>query len=137
MVRIFLDANILFTSAHNPGGKSALLVELSKENLFELVTCSFAIEEAEKNLLKKYPEKMKNLEMDLKLIKTVPTSIGASCPIPLPLKDIPIFLSALNARSSYLLTGDIKDFGPFMNRPSITHGMIIQTVSEFLRTFKP
>jgi hypothetical protein len=32
-----------------------------------------------------------------------------------------------------LLTGDLKDFGPFMNEPGQTKGIVIQTVAEFLR----
>ena len=29
-MRIFLDANILFTAAHNPNGKAALVIELGR-----------------------------------------------------------------------------------------------------------
>jgi hypothetical protein len=32
-----------------------------------------------------------------------------------------------------LLTGDLKDFGPFMNELGQTKGIVIQTVAEFLR----
>jgi hypothetical protein len=50
----------------------------------------------------------------------------------LPKKDDPIFLSALGARCTHLLTGDLKDFGRFMNAPEDTSGILIQTVAGFL-----
>jgi predicted nucleic acid-binding protein len=40
MMRIFLDANVLFTAAHNPNGKAALLVEHASTAGFMLYTIS-------------------------------------------------------------------------------------------------
>ena len=37
-MRLFLDANILFTAAHNPKGKAALVIELGQAGLWQLVT---------------------------------------------------------------------------------------------------
>jgi hypothetical protein len=53
-------------------------------------------------------------------------------PILLPQKDHPIFNAAIQCKATHLLTGDVKDFGPFMNHPQSTSGIIIQTVSGFL-----
>ena len=36
--------------------------------------------------------------------------------------------------ATHLLTGDLKEFGPFMNRPEETFGILIQTVANFLRS---
>jgi hypothetical protein len=36
--RLFLDANVLFTAAHNPNGKAAFLISLGRAGLFQLVT---------------------------------------------------------------------------------------------------
>ena len=47
-------------------------------------------------------------------------------------KDRPIFQAALACRATHLLTGDLKHFGRFMNRPETTLGVRIQTVAEFL-----
>lgn len=57
------------------------------------------------------------------------------CAVELPAKDRPIVLSAIGADCSHLLTGDLKDFGRFMNQPDKTGGVVIQTVSEFLDAF--
>lgn len=40
--------------------------------------------------------------------------------------------AAIRAQASHLLTGDIKDFGRFMNKPKKTAGILIQTIAEFL-----
>ena len=47
-------------------------------------------------------------------------------------EDRPIFQAALVCRATHLLTGDLKDFGRFMNRPEATLGVRIQTVAQFL-----
>jgi len=62
----------------------------------------------------------------------VPSRSGRNCPVILPEKDRPILEAAIQCKASHLLTGDIKDFGPMMNKPSLTGGVVIQTVSEFL-----
>ncbi|MGH9334187.1 MAG: hypothetical protein ACRD21_10610 [Vicinamibacteria bacterium] len=50
----------------------------------------------------------------------------------MPEKDRPIFLFAAGAGCTHLLTGDRKDFGRFMNEPTKTAGIVIQTVADFL-----
>ena len=68
----------------------------------------------------------------MEVVGVVPTVLDETCPIDLPEKDEPIFLSAVGARCTHLLTGDLKDFGRFMNAPERTFGVLIQTVAEFL-----
>lgn len=52
-MRVFLDANVLFTAAHNPGGKAAFVITLGSEGLFLLSTSAYAREEARRNLERK------------------------------------------------------------------------------------
>ncbi len=52
----------------------------------------------------------------------------------LPVKDRPVFESALRVNAAHLLTGDLKDFGAFMNKRSKTGGILIQTVGDFLKS---
>lgn len=47
-------------------------------------------------------------------------------------KDQPIFLAGRAAKATHLLTGDLKHFGPAMNKPHLSDGIVIQTVAEFL-----
>jgi len=132
LIRLFLDANVLFTAAHNLSGKASLIIELASHGYWEVVTCPYAIEEARRNLDLKFPDFLQRFDSLMATVKTVPARTGETCPVLLPKKDRPIFESALRCNATHLLTGDVKDFGPFMNKPNLTFGMIIQTVSEFL-----
>ena len=132
MIRLFLDANVLFTAVHNPSGKAALIIDLGSQKYWEVVSCSFAIDEARRNIIIKFPGCLDRLDSLLTTVKIVPSGSGRMCPIPLSQKDRPILEAAIRCKATHLLTGDIKDFGPFMNNPDLTAGVIIQTVSEFL-----
>ena len=132
MIRLFLDANVLFTAAHNPSGKASLIIELASAGYWEVVTSSYAMEEARRNINIKFPDSLKRFESLIASVRKVPAKTGESCPVALPEKDRPIFEAAIRCNATHLLTGDVKDFGPFMNKPNQTSGIIIQTVSEFL-----
>ncbi|MFW6179590.1 MAG: PIN domain-containing protein [Desulfohalobiaceae bacterium] len=133
MKRIFLDANVIFTAAHNPEGKAALLFELGRKGHWELVTSNLAWEEAHRNLVLKFPEcvsRLKELDQEMQIV----TNPGqASCPLELPAKDQPILQAALQARATHLLTGDKVHFGQYMNKPSETLDTVIQTVGDFFK----
>ena len=131
-MRLFFDANTLFTAAHNPKGKAALIVDLGAEGYWELYTSAYAIEEARRNLEAKFPAALSEFTKLLTLFQTGPESRTHPCLAGLPDKDCPIYLAAQGCRATHLLTGDIRDFGPFMNQPSITDGLVIQTVAQFL-----
>jgi hypothetical protein len=131
-VKLFLDANVLFTAAHNPRGKAAFVIELAREGFWEVATSDFAMEEARRNLEAKFPEAIDTLDDLVGHMVLVAAALDKPCPIDLPEKDRPIFLSAAGARCTHLLTGDRKDFGRFMNEPKKTAGIVIQTVADFL-----
>lgn len=115
-------------------GKSAFVIGKVREGFWKVVTCSLAVDEARRNLEAKYPSALASLEVLLREVGRVPTIMGPHCPIDLPPKDVPIFLSAWRSRSTHLLTGDLRDFGLFMNQPKKTRGVVIQTVAEFLES---
>ena len=62
MKRVFLDANVLFTAAHNPAGKAALLFELADLGCWSLISSRLACEEARRNVLIKFPASLVRLE---------------------------------------------------------------------------
>jgi predicted nucleic acid-binding protein len=132
LIRLFLDANVLFTAAHNPSGKAALIVEVGSRGQWEIMTSSHAIEEARRNVATKFPECLERLDSLIKVIAKVSSKSGQTFPISLPRKDRPILDAAIQCKATHLLAGDIKDFGPFMNHRRLTSGTIIQTVSDFL-----
>lgn len=132
MSKVFLDANVLFTAAHNPRGKAAFLIGLPKKGHLRIVTSTFAVEEAQRNIELKYPDRLSALKSLLREIDVIPSGDGALCAIALPEKDKPIFESACRCKATHLLTGDLKDFGRYMNRPNDSEGVLIQTVGEFI-----
>ena len=132
-MRIFLDANVLFTAAHNPDGKAALIIELGSSGSWSLFSGSYALEEARRNLERKfpsYPDRLSNLQQPIRIIEHNPKMAFTDG---LVVKDQPIFQAALACQATHLLTGDLKDFSPFIDQPDATYGVCIQTVSEFLR----
>lgn len=62
----------------------------------------------------------------------IPVSGQDRCALALPEKDQPLFNAAQQSCATHLLTGDIRHFGPFMNDPGRTCGIVIQRVAEFL-----
>jgi predicted nucleic acid-binding protein len=132
MTRVFLDANVLFTAAHNPRGKAAFVIELAAAGHLSLFTSAAAREEAERNLAAKHPESLPRLTALLAQISLTAPAPAAKFPDGLAAKDIPIFQAAVMCGATHLLTGDLQHFGPFMNQPHRTHSVIVQTVAEFL-----
>lgn len=80
MNRLFLDANVLFTAAHNPAGKASLVFELAAMGHWAIVTSDQAVEEARHNLRLKYPACLPRLEMLLKSVLVVSAAVGQICP---------------------------------------------------------
>ena len=132
MDRLFLDANVLFTAAHNPQGKAAFLFGELPPAPWELLSSAFAVEEARRNLIAKYPHCLPAFEELIQALVMVPQPAPRGLALDLPEKDAPIFLAAHAGKATHLLTGDLKHFGPYMNDPLRTEGIVIQTVGEYL-----
>jgi len=130
--RLFLDANVLFTAAHNPEGKAAHLFDALKLKRWVLLSSAYAIGEARRNIEAKYPQRAAQLEALVGQLVEVGQPAPARTSLDLAEKDQPIYLTAQSARATHLLTGDMRHFGPHMNRPLDTGGIVIQTVAEFL-----
>lgn len=135
---LFLDANVLFTAAHNPGGRAAFLFEMASrpDAPWQLLSSAYAVEEARRNLSVKSPHGLSAFDGLCTVLKMAPQPSVSSMPLALPDKDQPIWSAALAARATHLLTGDIKDFGPHMNRPAATAGVTIQTVGDYLAALR-
>jgi hypothetical protein len=82
MRRLFFDANVLFTAAHNPMGKAAFVIELAGRGHWDILTSSFAVEEARRNLARKYPDCLASFERiiaDVAVIATCRAPASARC----------------------------------------------------------
>jgi len=49
-MRLFPDANVLFTAAHDPRGKAALVIVVETGGCWTLLSSELAFEEARRNL---------------------------------------------------------------------------------------
>ena len=112
-MRIFLDANILFSAAQ-PHSRMRAFLELLFDQA-ECLTNAYAAEEARRNLELKFPEGLKALERLTGQCEMV-SQLVADLDVELPLKDIPILGGAIAGHATHLLTGDEKDFGKFWGK---------------------
>lgn len=128
MVRVFLDANVLFSAAWRPDAGLARLWELPR---MTLVTSDYALEEARRNLPQ--PAQRQALER-LALRTEVVRGTFDRVPLPdgvtLPPDDEPILRAAIAARCSHLLTGNLRDFGPYLG--TRVGGVVVERPATFL-----
>jgi predicted nucleic acid-binding protein len=132
VTRVFLDANILFSAARFEGSRFTAFILESRQLSLRCFYSAQVLEETVRNLKKKHPPGLKSLGALLACMEMVPALPARSCPIALPAKDQHVFLAALACKADVLITGDIKDFGPFMNKPKQSAGVLIQTFAQFI-----
>lgn len=112
-MRIFLDANILFSAARADGAVRRLLA-LAEAAGHELWADAYVFEEARRNLAAKSPTGLTVLHAMSTRIKI--GGLMASGTLPpeaqmLPEKDRPVLASAIHHRCDFLVTGDRTHFG--------------------------
>ncbi len=61
-MRLFLDANILFSAAHRESGSMRLFFVLADAGWCELLASPYAIEEARRNIVRRYAGRAADLE---------------------------------------------------------------------------
>ena len=107
-MRVFLDANILF-SGSLPKSLLAGFLDNLKDHA-ELLTNAYAMSEAERNLEAKMPGSLPRLRKFANSLTLVPIQLFDT-EVPLAGKDQPILCGAIAGEADFLLTGDKKDFG--------------------------
>jgi len=128
MDRLFLDANVLFSTAFKADARVSRLWALN-----DVVLCSsrYALEEARINLDGEAERaRLRRLSESIQLFDA--PQGGHPRGVTLPEKDVPILLAAIQARASHLLTGDIRHFGSYLGRKIA--GIAILLPGEHLRT---
>ncbi len=126
-MRIFLDANILFSAAKSDGAVRRLLL-LLRDAGHECCVDSYVVAEARRNLLVKAPDGTIVLDSLLTRLHVAP--LRAASPklsegLPLPDKDKPVLAAAILHRCAILVTGDRTHFGPLYGKT--IHGVKICT----------
>ncbi|MGE0144228.1 MAG: DNA-binding protein [Planctomycetota bacterium] len=107
-MRVFLDANVLF-SASNPGRNIARLVDwLFAEAT--AVTSDLARGEAHRNLAMKRAERLPAFDLLMQKVEVV-SSTRFTLSVSLDKKDRPLLCAAIRAGCTHFATGDRRDFG--------------------------
>jgi predicted nucleic acid-binding protein len=128
VVRVFLDANVLFSAAYRP---DAGIRRLWRIATVHLVTSDYAAEEARRNL--DTAEQRADLEALLAVLEIAGSPPDRHIPSApkLPDKDRPILIAAIEARATHLLSGDVEHFGPYFG--CTVEGVLILPPADFLR----
>jgi uncharacterized protein len=112
-MRIFLDANILFSAAQLGSPMRQMVERMSQSET--LATSDYAWTEAERNVAAKRREWAAGLRQLYSGLAVV--SALADCGVvTLDVADRPILGAAIAARCARLLTGDQRHFGPLMGK---------------------
>jgi len=118
-MRVFLDANILFSAAKSDGAIRRL-IGLLITSKHECWADAFVITEAERNLAAKFPSALPSLS---DLLDKIHVGIRQNMNPPpeaarriLPEKDQPVLSAAIALKCDALLTGDKTHFGPIYGK---------------------
>ena len=145
MLRVMVDADVLFAGAASSSGQSAsgvtgpptVLLRLSELTVLEGVASVQAVTEAERNLAAKVPAAVEALgELVDACVRVVPdpkpgevqAMDGRAHP-----KDLPILVAAVRERCPVLVTFNEKDFRP--GHPDVevvTPGVLVQRVRRLV-----
>jgi predicted nucleic acid-binding protein len=112
-MRVFLDANILFSAAKSDGAIRELLNLLSGAR-HECWVDDYVVFEARRNLAVKYPASLSDLDALLKRLHVTPAQVpGPDQKLVnwLPEKDRPVLAAAMRLHCDVLVTGDQRHFG--------------------------
>lgn len=109
-MRVFLDAGILFSASRSDSLMGRFIARLAQTA--SLHASPYAVEEALRNLRRKFPEQEAGLRTLLAGVRMV-DSFVALPEVTIRDKDRPIIEGAVAAQCTHLLTSDRRDFGIF------------------------
>ena len=134
-MRIFLDANILFSAAKSDGAVRRLLVFL-QEGRHECWIDGYVLDEARRNLEIKAPAGLPVLAALLSRLHLAPFYVADSAlaaSLPLVEKDRPVLMAAIHSRCEVLVTGDQTHFGKLYGKT--LHGITVHSPRSVAETF--
>lgn len=127
MIRVFLDANILFSAAWS---EESGIGKLWERQGIQLVTSPYALMEAVRNIQLKKPAAAPRLSALAGKVEVSSLTALLNSGHGLPEKDLPILEAAIGSGCTTLLTGDVTHFGHLIGTE--VEGTRILTVSMFL-----
>lgn len=114
-MRVFLDANVLFSATFSDGAIHRLLTDLQRNDI-TCVVDSHVTNEARRNLVVHRPDRQHRLDGILSTCERNEMSFSMDLNVVLPEKDRPVLSAAIGYRCSYLITGDKTHFGALFGR---------------------
>lgn len=117
MLRLFLDANVLFLAGYSRTSPVHDLIELARAGRCELVASGYTFEEARRNLAVKGPNgAVEALNATLADVTTVAEARSAASNLAADAElsdpaDVPVLAAAIQCRADVLVTGDRRAFG--------------------------
>lgn len=114
MIKVFLDANVLFAAAHSQKGGSFELINLARENKIKVSTSRLAVKEAERNLREKATDESIDRfytsfnEINIELVQVDRIQAKERFTTLVGEKDATILAAALKSHSKFLITLDKK-----------------------------
>ena len=133
-MKLFLDANVIFTAVYSAQGLSRGLFGLAAAGKCPLCTSAFAHEEAIRNIQKKAPEKLADLTVLMKQVSILPEPhpkwVAWAAGLPLAPKDRPVLAAAVQGKGDIFVTGDRRDFGHLFGQ--VLEGVQILTPADAL-----
>jgi predicted nucleic acid-binding protein len=109
-VRVFLDANVLFSAAYLDRSRTRAIFQFAESGLCELNSSAYALDEARRNLLLKHPHRLAELERLIARL-AICAEPGAefvrwAAGLEISAKDAPILAAAAQAGAAWLVSGD-------------------------------
>jgi predicted nucleic acid-binding protein len=123
LIRVFLDANVIFAAADSSTGAARILVRLAKQedSGITLLATPYTVDEAERNIQRERPDVLdtfydvrEHLSVGVEPSEDFVGSLNTRLPtgVRLPNKDLPVLGGAIIAGADWLLTHDGEHFGP-------------------------
>ncbi len=130
-MRIFLDANVLFSAAKSAGAVRELLTRMLAAG-HVLCVDGYVVAEAHRNLEAKAPDGLAGLQALLERLELnafLATALPDALAPRLPGKDRPVLAAAIRLRCDALITGDRIHFGPLYGRT--VRGVTVRSPRSF------
>jgi putative PIN family toxin of toxin-antitoxin system len=113
MVRVFIDASVLFAALYSPSGFARDLLRLAIEEKVSLVISQNVLEEVERNIVRKAPQVSAYYHsllatLNLEIISAPPQAAVDQTAAYVAEKDAHVIAAAIEANPDYLVTYDQK-----------------------------
>lgn len=135
--RVFLDSNVIISGLLSAKGAPRIILDLLCLHLPNLhgLTGAYNITEIERNLTRKLPVALPVFQeyfprMNLEIVPLPAFDELEPWHGVIADKDVPVMVSAINAKADFLVTGDTRDFGALMQRDDLP--LRVLTPAEFV-----